>query len=53
MKTKTGWLWISCAGAPLAVFAQAVTLSPTKLDLALKRTADEISARIGYRPVAA
>ena len=33
MKTKTGWLWISCTGAPLAVFAQAVTLSPTKLEL--------------------
>lgn len=33
MKTKTWWLWISCAGAPLAAFAQAVTLSPTKLEL--------------------
>ena len=33
MKTKTWWLWISCAGAPLAVFAQTVALTPTKLEL--------------------
>lgn len=33
MTTKTWWLWVSCAGAPLAAFSQSVTLAPSPLEL--------------------